>query len=55
MIRKFAGFTDDELDVLGEALEVYGAPNLLKQVNEEVRERKYNRKRHEEWSERYSR
>lgn len=48
--RKFAGFTDAELEILGYALEEYGAPDLLKQVNKETREREYNRKRHEEWS-----
>ena len=49
MKRKFISFTDKELNTLVDALEVYGAPNLLKQVNEEMREREYNKKRHEEW------
>lgn len=49
MKRKFISFTDKELNILADALEVYGAPDLLKQVNKEMREREYNRKQHEEW------
>lgn len=46
--RKFISFTDSELNILGDALEVYGAPDLLKQVNKEQREREHSRKLHEE-------
>ena len=49
MKRKFISFTDKELNILADALEVYGAPDLLKQANKEMREREYNRKQHEEW------
>ena len=50
MKRKFISFTDNELNILADALEVYDAPDLLKQVNTEMREREYNKKRHEEWA-----
>lgn len=49
MKRKFISFTDKELNILADALEEYGAPDLLNQLNMEMREREYNRKRHEEW------
>ena len=49
MKRKFISFTDNELTVLANALEQCSDPNLLKQVNDEMREREYNRKIHEEW------
>lgn len=48
MKRKFINFTDDELDVLTGALKNYDALSLLKQANEEIRTREYNRKRDEE-------
>lgn len=47
--RKFISFTNEELNTLEKALKSYGASSLLKQVNEEVREREYNMKRYEEW------
>ena len=50
MKRKFISFTDSELNILADALEAYNAPELLKQLNQEIKEREYNRKRHEEWA-----
>ena len=47
--RKFINFTNAELRILGDALEVYGAPSLLKQVNEEQRQRDRIKNEHEEW------
>lgn len=32
MKRKFISFTDKELNILADALEEYGAPNLLGQI-----------------------
>lgn len=49
MKRKFISFTDKELNILADALEEYGAPNLLGQIEQEVKERERSRKRHEEW------
>lgn len=47
--RKFINFTDAELNILGDALEEYGAPSLLKEVNEEWRQRNRDRKERDEW------
>lgn len=50
MKRKFIGFTDEEINILADALEAYGTTGLLEQVNDEIKEREYIRKRHEEWA-----
>lgn len=44
MKRKFIYFTDKELIILTDALQEYRAPSLLKQINEEIRQREYNNK-----------
>lgn len=49
MERKFISFTNNELNILADALKLYGSNDLLKQVNLEMKEREYHRKRHEEW------
>lgn len=43
-MNKFKSFTDNELNILADAIERYGCPNLMKQINEEMREREYNRR-----------
>lgn len=42
--RKFISFTNKELDILVDALMEYGNKELLKQANDEIRERKYAKK-----------
>lgn len=49
MKRKFIYFTDSELNILADAIEEYRCPDLMKQINEEIRTREYNKKQHEEW------
>lgn len=50
MKRKFIRFTDDELSRLADAIKAYGDQDLLKQVNDEIRERKRAQKQYEEWA-----
>lgn len=47
--RKFISFSDAELNVLENALRTCDEKELLKQLNEERREREYIRKTNEEW------
>ena len=47
--RKFIYFTDSELNILADAIEEHPCPGLMKQINEEIKIRKYNKKQIEEW------
>jgi hypothetical protein len=48
--RKFINFSDKELNILADAIERYGCPDLMKQINDEIKTREYNKKRVEEWA-----
>lgn len=49
MKRKFIYFTDDELNILKDALDEKNAPDLQEQLKKEMYEREFNRKVQEEW------
>ena len=49
MKRKFINFSDKELNILEDAIKIYGSPDLLKQIKQEKKNREYARKQYEEW------